>query len=273
LLSVALPDGRLIEYAHDPLGRRIAKKIDGLIAEKYLWQGMTTLLAVYNGNSLRMVVDASGNVVKMVEYDSFGNIITDTNAGFSMPFGFAGGLHDRDTGLIRFGARDYDPDVGRWCAKDPILFAGGDTDLWGYCVGDPLNWVDPWGLIIGSIGAKVIGGIVRASSEGTLIAGKIGDSLVSLGIAGGAFHQVFADAIGTGAEALQVFGGVQTASLAGIIAIYSSAPIAVPIGLSLLGGAEIGLGINSLYERISGQAFGADLYDWLHPTMEDNPCK
>ena len=42
-----------------------------------------------------------------------------------IPFGFAGGLHDRDTNLVRFGARDYDPSIGRWTAKDPIDFAGG----------------------------------------------------------------------------------------------------------------------------------------------------
>ena len=50
LLSVSLPDGRVIEYVHDPLGRRIAKKIDGTITEKYLWQGLTRLLAVYDGS-------------------------------------------------------------------------------------------------------------------------------------------------------------------------------------------------------------------------------
>ncbi len=60
-------------------------------------------------------------------------------------FGFAGGLHDRDTKLVRFGVRDYDPDTGRWTAKDPILFNGGDTDLYGYCLNDPLNGVDPEG--------------------------------------------------------------------------------------------------------------------------------
>ncbi|MBW1787508.1 MAG: hypothetical protein JRK53_12925, partial [Deltaproteobacteria bacterium] len=46
-----------------------------------------------------------------------------------------------------FGYRDYDPDIGRWTAKDPILFGGGDTDLWGYCVGDPVNAIDPLGLL------------------------------------------------------------------------------------------------------------------------------
>ncbi|GBC59973.1 hypothetical protein DENIS_0915 [Desulfonema ishimotonii] len=96
--------------------------------------------------TLRVVTDASGNAVKRIRYDSFGNILTDSDPLFEVPFGFAGGLHDRDTGLVRFGYRDYDPDAGRWTAKDPILFAGGDTDLYGYCLGDPVNWVDPFGL-------------------------------------------------------------------------------------------------------------------------------
>ncbi|MEW5925577.1 MAG: RHS repeat-associated core domain-containing protein [Candidatus Zixiibacteriota bacterium] len=44
------------------------------------------------------------------------------------------------------GYRDYNPDTGRWTAKDPILFAGGDTDLYGYVTNNPVNWIDPWGL-------------------------------------------------------------------------------------------------------------------------------
>jgi RHS repeat-associated protein len=65
-----------------------------------------------------------------------------------VPFGFAGGLADSDTGLVRFGYRDYDPDTGRWTAKDPIGFAGGDTDLYGYVKSNPVNLVDPLGLLV-----------------------------------------------------------------------------------------------------------------------------
>ena len=201
LLSANLPDGRVIDYVHDPQGRRIAKKIDGVIVEKYLWQGLTRLLAIYDGadnllmrfeyadgrmpvtvnaegvtyyltydqvGSLRIVADGAGNVVKRIDYDSFGNIINDTNPTFEVPFGFAGGLHDRDTGLVRFGQRDYDPDVGRWTAKDPIGFAGGDTDLYGYVLNNPVNMIDPiglknWGSIIGG-SALVTGGIITAGA-------------------------------------------------------------------------------------------------------------
>jgi RHS repeat-associated protein len=80
-----------------------------------------------------------------MDYDEWGRVLLDTNPGFQ-PFGFAGGLYDRDTGLVRFGARDYDPETGRWTAKDPIGFDGGDSNLFGYVANDPVNWVDPLGL-------------------------------------------------------------------------------------------------------------------------------
>jgi len=196
LLQVGLPDGRMITYEHDPLGRRIAKRVDGITVKKYLWQGRNRLLAVYDGadnlvqrfvyadgrmpvamaqegmtyylaydpvGSLRMVTDASGNTVKRIDYDSFGNILVDTNPSMTVPFGFAGGLHDRDTGLVRFGYRDYDPDIGRWTAKDPIGFAGGDTDLYGYVFSDPVNFVDPYGLEM----SDIIPGVRKAIVEGT----------------------------------------------------------------------------------------------------------
>jgi RHS repeat-associated protein len=179
LLTVMLPNGTVIEYLHDPLGRRIAKKVNGQLTEKYLWQNLTRLLAVYDGadnllmrfeyadsrvpaamvkngvmyylvydpvGSLRVIADTGGHAVKRIDYDAYGNVISESNPSFATPFGFAGGLYDSDTGLIRFGHRDYDPDIGRWTAKDPIFFNGGDVDLYGYCLNDPLNLVDPSGL-------------------------------------------------------------------------------------------------------------------------------
>ncbi|MBW2058023.1 MAG: RHS repeat-associated core domain-containing protein [Deltaproteobacteria bacterium] len=115
---------------------------------------VTHYLAYDRVGSLRVGADASGNVVKRVDYDSFGrvdydsfgNIINDTNPPFEIPFGFAGGLCDPETALVRFGFRDYDPDIGRWTAKDPIAFRGGDSDLYGYAQSDPINLIDPFGL-------------------------------------------------------------------------------------------------------------------------------
>ena len=59
-------------------------------------------------------------IVKEIKYDTFGNVISDTNPQFTVPFGFAGGLYDTDTKLTRFGYRDYDAYTGKWTAKDPI---------------------------------------------------------------------------------------------------------------------------------------------------------
>jgi RHS repeat-associated protein len=95
---------------------------------------------------VRLVVNtATGAVVQRIDYDTFGNVTSDTNPGFQ-PFGFAGGIYDQHTRLIEFGARDYDAEVGRWTGKDPIRFQGGDTNLFGYTLDDPINFVDPDGL-------------------------------------------------------------------------------------------------------------------------------
>ncbi|EFL49690.1 YD repeat protein [Solidesulfovibrio fructosivorans JJ]] len=260
LLRVDLPDGTVVEYVHDPLGRRIAKKVGGAIVEKYLWQGRTRLLAVYDGSgslkqrfeyadarlpvamtvgstryflvydqvgSLRAVTDGSGSAVKTVAYDSFGNVITDSNAALAVPFGFAGGLFDTDTGLTRFGFRDYDADVGRWTAKDPILFEGGDTDLYGYVVGDPINRVDPIGKF-----ASIVGGAVAGAIGGSL-AGAITGAASAI-ITGGN-----ASAIITSAATSALIGGAVGAVAGGL----AGAGIVGPLGLAagdFFAGAMVG---------------------------------
>ena len=92
-----------------------------------------------------MVNTSTGAIAEEIDYDPFGNVSNDTQPGFQ-PFGYAGGLYDQQTGLVHFGAREYDPNTGRWTAKDPILFSGGDTNLYGYVLSDPINSIDPIGL-------------------------------------------------------------------------------------------------------------------------------
>jgi len=69
-----------------------------------------------------------------MDYDEYGNVVNDTNRGFQ-PFGFAGGIYDLHSRLVRFGARDYDPKTGRWTVKDPILFWGCGWEFVWVCVG------------------------------------------------------------------------------------------------------------------------------------------
>ncbi len=95
--------------------------------------------------TVHVVQISDGSVVQKLVYDEFGKVLSDTNPGFQ-PFGFAGGVYDAQTGLTKFGVRDYDAEVGRWISKDPILFGGGDTNLYGYSLSDPINKLDPHGL-------------------------------------------------------------------------------------------------------------------------------
>ena len=94
-----------------------------------------------------------------------------------MPFGFAGGLADADTGLVRFGLRDYDPEAGRWTARDPALYEGGQANLYAYVSNDPVARRDPTGLWC--VGGSVYSGIgagaqICSDDEGTSICVEAG---------------------------------------------------------------------------------------------------
>ena len=178
LKSVALPDGRTVSYVVDGENRRVWRMITGGETKGWVFKDDLHIVAevdaggtvkkrfvygsrvnvpdfmVAGGNvyriisdhlgSPRLVVDASGQVVQRRDYDEFG-VVDDVllpDPTLALPFGFAGGLHDGDTGLVRFGARDYDAETGRWTAKDSLRFDGGGTNLYAYVANDPINQGD-----------------------------------------------------------------------------------------------------------------------------------
>jgi len=180
LKHVDLPNGSTLDYLADGRNRRVGKKVNGTLVQGFLYQDQLKPAAELNGQgnvvsrfvyagkanvpdymvkggvtyriigdqlgSVRLVINsATGQIAQRIDYDEWGNVLSDSNPGFQ-PFGFAGGLYDRDTGLVRFGARDYDSYTGRWTVKDPIGFGGGDSSLYNYVGGDPLSFIDPLGL-------------------------------------------------------------------------------------------------------------------------------
>jgi len=94
--------------------------------------------------SVRLVVKSDGVVVHRRDYDAWGEVTKETGTALH-PFGYAGGLYDGAIGLVRFGARDYDPSLGRWLAKDPDLLDDG-MNVSAYGDDDPIDFQDPSGL-------------------------------------------------------------------------------------------------------------------------------
>jgi RHS repeat-associated protein len=68
------------------------------------------------------------------------------------------------SGLYLTKYRFYDPQTGRWLSRDPIGEEGG-FNLYGYVVGDPVNWIDPEGLAKDSITAGIESAIIRGDAR------------------------------------------------------------------------------------------------------------
>jgi RHS repeat-associated protein len=213
--------------------------------------------------SVRVVVNvATGAVEQRMRQDAWGRVEEDTAAGWQ-PFGYAGGLYEPMTGMVRFGAREYDPATARWLQKDPIRFAGGDSNLYAYVAGDPVNYIDPNGLWLLQATGVVFGagaqawtnynayscGRISGEDYATLIVmgafvgllGTIPTSVVGGAIVGG---------LGSGFnEALNSGAGAKPSSLEDFVK-------AVGVG-ALAGGAANALGIfgNQFlkYDKIIGQ--------------------
>jgi RHS repeat-associated protein len=180
LRHVTLPDGTNIDYLIDASNRRIGKKVNGTLTVGWIygdqlrivaetdgggaitkrfvygsrsnipdymtWQGGTYKIVSTPAGTPRYVLQASaGTLAQALTFDDFGNVLADSNRAFT-PFGFAGGLYDPDTGLTRFGSRDYEPTTGRFCSKDPIGFAGHDGNLYEYAFADPVTLTDSSGM-------------------------------------------------------------------------------------------------------------------------------
>ncbi len=176
LVRVDLPNGDVIEYLIDGQDRRVGKKKNGVLEKQWLYRNGLDIVAeldgsgnlvsrfVYSGRnnalelmfrggvkyrilsdhlgSPRAILDsATGAFVWRAEINPWGVRTVTLGADDFLPVGFAHGSFDVDTGFVRFGARDYDPRLGRWVSKDPTRFLGG-LNAYVYAANDPVNRLD-----------------------------------------------------------------------------------------------------------------------------------
>ena len=131
-------------------------------------------------NTVLALTDASGHIAESYSYDAYGQLL-DIQDGTGSSIGtqqsavgnrylFQGREHDFTTGFTYFRARWYSPETGRWLSKDPIGIYGG-LNLYAFCGNNPVNFVDPLGLM-GNIKAAAKGAASATSTGGVVANGE-----------------------------------------------------------------------------------------------------
>jgi RHS repeat-associated protein len=181
LIGVVTPT-QTISYKYDALGRRIEKNVAGTIS-RYVYDGEDIIQELDGNNqvvatythgpgidepicleknnqkyyyiadglgSITALVSSNGNIVQSYRYDSFGNIISQAGS-LSQPYAYTGREYDPETGLYFYRHRYYDSKIGRFLQEDQVPA----LNLYSYCRNNPLNLVDPYGLIWVTTGYKM----------------------------------------------------------------------------------------------------------------------
>lgn len=212
LLEQVRAAGKTVSYQYDGFGNRVRQQVawddagskesrflydmtrdfprllsvrnDGK-TENLIWDG--GLLGCQEGESVRYLLNdermsplrvvKNGSVCGAMSFDSFGNVLENTGTG-TKGFGYAG-YRPEPSGFMYVNARDYDARSGRFISRD--LFSGIVTlpitfNAYSYAMGDPINRIDPTGMIAAWLGAGIVGAVVNVVTK---VAGDVVESIAT----------------------------------------------------------------------------------------------
>ena len=97
--------------------------------------------------SVRQIINTSANVVRYYTYEPFGEVLEEDGT-LSNNMMFTGQYFDTEIDQYYLRARQYDPHVSRFTARDPVLGRLQEPltlHVYLYCENDPVNLFDPDG--------------------------------------------------------------------------------------------------------------------------------
>jgi RHS repeat-associated protein len=141
--------GSTDSYTRDHQGTLVSLRAASGSRYYYLMDGLGSVVGLVN---------ASGSKVNSYSYDPYGTQLS-ASGTVANPWRYASGQLDGQTGLTKFGARYYDPALGRFTQRDP---SGRDLP-YAYAGCNPVNRTDPTGYgctVWGYVGWIILGGLV-----------------------------------------------------------------------------------------------------------------
>ncbi len=201
--------------------------------------------------SVNLITDHTGAQVRLQEFSPFGTLSRSEQApgAGDNPFHFTGKRLDSSTGLYYYGARYYDPELGRFIQADPTVQHPDDPqDLnrYAYARNNPLRYVDPTGLgwnpfrgiarALGKIGRVVVSAIVAAVTFVAVGIATGGNVHLAAASAAAMFSytNTFLNASAQGASLGRAWGAATVNGLAAFGAVYFGWNAGI-VGATLIG--------------------------------------
>jgi RHS repeat-associated protein len=147
LLDVADADGSgTVEQPQLTHRYLLGSGVDQVLAQELVNVGQTQWLLTDHLGTVRDILSDNGMILNHIQYDSFGNVLSQSDPSTSSRYLFTGREFDPETGLFYYRARYYDANIGRFLSEDPLRVKVGDTTSYRYVANMPMLYVDPFGL-------------------------------------------------------------------------------------------------------------------------------